>query len=73
MFSNCTSCVLYTIYFSPVSQFPSVISALWSNETYKLSLGKVVQHVSNYLQTDFQKDWFNIRGDIHKFRSDTDF
>ena len=34
-----------------------VILALWSNETDKKSLSKVVQEGRKYLQLDFQKDW----------------
>src|SRR3990170_2750862 len=37
--------------------FLGVIWVLWSNETGKGSLSKVVQQVRNYLQLDFQKDW----------------
>ena len=71
MFSNYTSYVLYL--FLSVYQRPGIISPLWLNEIYKGSLEKNVQRVSNYLQLNFQKDWFNTCGDIHKFRGDTDF
>ena len=33
---------------------------LWSNETGKESLSKVVQWVRNYLQLNFQKDWSSM-------------
>ena len=40
-----------------VPSFLDVIWTLWSNETGKGSLSKVVQRVRNYLQLNFQKDW----------------
>ena len=50
-----------------VPSFLGVIWALWSNETGKGSLIKVVQRVRNYLQLNFQKDWSSMSGVIVDF------
>ena len=51
-----------------VPSFLGVIWALWSNETGKGCLSKVVQQVRNYLQFNFQKDWSSISGVMANFR-----
>src|SRR3990170_4148268 len=48
--------------------FLGVIWILWSNETGKGSLSKVVQRVRNYLQLDFQKDWSSMSGVMAEIR-----
>src|SRR5439155_854853 len=57
-FRNCiiirTSCLFSSF---SVPSFLVIIWALWSNETGKGSLSKVVQRIRNYLQLNFQKDW----------------
>ena len=54
----CEIITIFSFYFFLFrTKFPGVIWALWSNETGKGSLSKVVQRVRNYLQLNFQKDW----------------
>ena len=48
-----------------------VILALWSNETDKKSLSKVVQEGRKYLQLDFQKDWTDTCGENRVFHNGT--
>ena len=50
-----------------------VILALWSNETDKKSLSKVVQEGRKYLQLDFQKDWTDTCGENRVFHNSTVF
>ena len=52
-----------------IPSFLSVIWALWSNETAKGILSKVVQRVRNYLQLNFQKDWSSMSGVITDFHN----
>src|SRR6266498_3870486 len=44
--------------------FVGVTKALWSNETGKGSLSKVVRRVRNYLNLSFYNDWIGTYGVI---------
>ena len=46
--------------FFSIPSFLVFIWELWSNETGKGSLSKVVQWVRNYLHLNFQKDWSSM-------------